>query len=172
MIRHCEPRDLPTIHAIINDAAQAYRGIIPEDRWHDPYMPREELQQEIAQGVGFWGYEEGGELIGVIGLQHLEDVCLIRHAYVLTVHQRRGLGARLLAHLRKLATRPMLVGTWADAVWAIRFYQKHGFRLVSGEEKERLLRKYWSIPERQVETSLVLADESWFDATQREPQTD
>jgi len=150
LIRRCEPSDLPTIYAIINDAAQAYRGVIPEDR---------------CQGVRFWGYEEGGELIGVIGLQHVQDVSLIRHAYVRTEHQRRGVGTRLLTHLRKQATRPMLAGTWADAVWAIRFYEKHGFRLVSQEEKERLLRKYWSIPERQVETSVVLADQSWFDAT-------
>lgn len=167
VIRPCEPCDLLTIHAIINDAAQAYRGIIPEDRWHDPYMPREELQQEIVQGVRFWGYEEGGELIGVIGLQHVQDVSLIRHAYVLTEHQRRGVGTRLLTHLRKQATRPMLAGTWADAVWAIRFYQKHGFRLLSREEKDRLLRRYWSIPERQVETSVVLADQSWFDTLAR-----
>ena len=171
MIRPCEPRDLPTIHAIINDAARAYRGVIPEDRWHDPYMPLAELDREITQGVRFWGYKEGGELIGVIGLQQVGDVSLIRHAYVRTEHQRRGVATELLAHLRKQATRPMLVGTWVDAVWAIRFYQKHGFRLVSQEEKERLLRKYWSIPERQVETSLVLADQSWFDAAQREPQT-
>ena len=171
MIRPCEPRDLPTIHAIINDAARAYRGVIPEDRWHDPYMPLAELDREITQGVRFWGYKEGGELIGVIGLQQVGDVSLIRHAYVRTAHQRRGVGTRLLAHLRKRATRPMLVGTWADAVWAIRFYQKHGFRLVSREEKDRLLRKYWSIPERQVETSVVLADESWFDVAQREPRT-
>jgi len=171
MIRPCEPRDLHAIHAIINDAAQAYRGIIPEDRWHDPYMPLAELQQEIAQGVRFWGYEEGGELIGVIGLQHVQDVSLIRHAYVLTEHQRRGVATELLAHLRKLTLRPMLVGTWADAIWAIRFYQKRGFRLVSREEKDRLLRKYWSIPKRQVATSVVLADQWWFDAAQREPQT-
>ncbi|HUV93281.1 MAG TPA: GNAT family N-acetyltransferase, partial [Anaerolineae bacterium] len=107
----------------------------------------------------------------VIGLQHVEDVSLVRHAYVRTAHQRRGVGTRLLTHLRKQATRSMLAGTWADAVWAIRFYEKRGFRLVCPEEKDRLLRKYWSIPERQEETSMVLADQSWFDAAQREPQT-
>ena len=170
MIRPCEASDFHAIYAIVNDAAQAYRGIIPADRWHDPYMPLEELQHEIAQGVEFWGYEEGGELIGVMGLQRVQDVCLVRHAYVLTAHQRRGVGTRLLAHLRGQARRPMLVGTWAQAVWAIRFYQRRGFRLVSEEEKDRLLRKYWSIPERQVETSVVLADGRWFDAVQREPQ--
>ncbi len=163
MIRLCEPSDLPTIHAIINDAAGVYKGVIPKDRWHDPYMSSEELKQEMTSGVTFWGYEEAGELIGVIGLQHVQDVSLIRHAYVRTEHQRRGVGTRLLTHLRKQATRPMLAGTWADAVWAIRFYQKHGFRLVSPEEKDRLLRRYWSIPERQVETSVVLADRGWFE---------
>ncbi len=163
-IRLCEANDLPTVYAIINDAAQAYKDVIPQDRWHDPYMPLAELQQEIAQGVRFWGYEERGELIGVIGLQHVQDVSLIRHAYVLTEHQRRGVGTRLLAHLRRQATRPMLAGTWADAVWAIRFYQKRGFRLVSPEEKDRLLRKYWSIPARQVETSVVLAQERCYRA--------
>ena len=162
MIRLCEASDLHAIYAIINDAAQAYKGVIPEDRWHDPYMSLEELEREIAQGVGFWGCEEGGELIGVIGLQHVQDVSLIRHAYVRTGRQRQGVSTRLLAHLRTLTAHPMLVGTWADAVWAIRFYQKHGFRLVCPEEKDRLLRKYWSIPERQVETSMVLADERWF----------
>jgi len=167
MIRPCEPRDFDAIYAIINDAAQAYKDVIPEDRWHDPYMPLEELRHEIAQGVRFWGYEEGGELIGVIGLQHVQDVSLIRHAYVRTAHQRRGVATSLLTHLRKLTLRPMLAGTWADAVWAIRFYEKHGFRLVSPEEKDRLLRKYWSIPERQVETSVVLADQSWFDTLPR-----
>ena len=170
MIRLCEASDLHAIYAIINDAAQAYRSIIPEDRWHDPYMPLAELEREIAQGVGFWGYEEGGELIGVMGLQHIQDVSLIRHAYVRTEHQRRGVGTRLLTHLRKQSTRPTLVGTWADAVWAIHFYEKQGFRLVCPEEKDRLLRKYWSIPERQVETSVVLADQSWFDAPQPEPR--
>ena len=167
MIRPCEPSDLPAIYAIINDAAQVYQGVIPADRWHEPYMPLEELQHEIASGVKFWGYQEGGELIGVMGLQQVGDVSLIRHAYVRTAHQRRGVGTKLLAHLRGQTTRPMLVGTWADAVWAIRFYEKHGFRLVCPEEKDCLLRRYWSIPERQVETSVVLAEQSWFDALTR-----
>ena len=167
MIRPCEASDFHAIYAIVNDAAQAYRGIIPADRWHDPYMPREELEHEIARGVEFCGYQEGVELIGVMGLQPVQDVCLIRHAYVRTARQRQGVGSKLLGHLRTLTTRPMLVGTWTDAVWAIRFYEKHGFRLVCPEEKDCLLRRYWSIPERQVETSVVLAEQSWFDALTR-----
>jgi len=168
VIRLCQPSDVPTIHAIINDAAQAYKGVIPADRWHEPYMSLQELHQEMASGVEFWGYGEGSELIGVMGLQQVGDVSLIRHAYVRTDDQRRGVGGRLLAHLLRLTQRPVLVGTWADAVWAIRFYQKHGFRLVSPEEKNRLLGRYWSIPQRQVETSVVLADERWFDEANRE----
>ena len=126
-------------------------------------MPREELRHEMDEGVVFWGYEEAGELIGVMGIQQVQDVTLIRHAYVRTARQNQGIGGRLLSHLRTQTTRPVLIGTWADAVWAIRFYEKHGFRTVSPEEKEHLLRKYWSIPERQIETSVVLADPSWFD---------
>jgi GNAT superfamily N-acetyltransferase len=142
---------------IINDAAQAYKGAIPADRWKEPYMPRDELQHEMDAGVVFWGYEEGGELVGVMGIQHVQDVTLIRHSYVRTARQGQGIGGRLLAHLCEQTTRPLLIGTWADATWAIRFYEKHGFRLVSPEEKERLLKTYWTIPERQVETSVVLA---------------
>jgi N-acetylglutamate synthase-like GNAT family acetyltransferase len=156
------------IYEIINDAAQAYREVIPVDRWKEPYMSKDELRREIDEGVIFWGYEEDGELVGVTGIQHVQDVTLIRHAYVRTAKRNQGIGGKLLAHLRKQTTRPILIGTWADAVWAIRFYEKHGFRLVSSEEKERLLRKYWSVPERQIETSVVLADQKWFDARQRE----
>jgi len=162
MIRKCQNNELGTIYSIINDAAQAYQGVIPGDCWKEPYMPEEELQQEIDDGVVFWGYEEDGDLIGVMGIQHVQDVTLIRHAYVRTSQQNQGIGGRLLSALRQQTDRPTLVGTWADAVWAVRFYENHGFRLVTPEEKDRLLRKYWSISDRQVETSVVLADETWF----------
>ena len=158
VIRLCVDSDFETIYEIINDAAQAYQGVIPADCWKEPYMPREELRHEIDDGVQFWGYEEG-ELVGVMGMQHVQDVTLIRHAYVRTARRNQGIGSQLLIYLRKRTTRPILVGTWADAVWAIRFYEKHGFRLVTGEEKNRLLGKYWSIPKRQVETSVVLAEQ-------------
>ena len=159
MIRQCETDDFETIYEIVNDAAVAYKGVIPADRWHEPYMPREELQHEIDDGVRFWGYEEDGDLIGVMGIQDVQDVTLIRHAYVRTTQRRKGIGGKLLSHLLTLTDRPILIGTWAAATWAIRFYEKHGFRLVSEEEKTRLLKKYWSIPERQVETSVVLTEE-------------
>ena len=161
MIRQCDERDFELIWAIINDGARAYRGVIPEDRWTEPYMSREKLQHEIDEGVVFWGYEESGTLVGVMGIQQVQDVTLIRHAYVRTGSQKRGIGAQLLAHLREMARGPVLIGTWADAVWAIRFYERHGFQMVGSEEKNRLLKTYWSIPERQVETSVVLADSSW-----------
>jgi GNAT superfamily N-acetyltransferase len=155
---------LETIYEIINEAAQAYEGVIPADRWKEPYMPRDELTREIKANVTFWGYEEDGELLGVMGIQDVLDVTLIRHAYVLTARQHQGIGGKLLAQLRETTSRPILVGTWADATWAIRFYEKHGFRLVTPEEKNRLLKKYWSIPDRQIDTSVVLAEEKWFDA--------
>ena len=166
MIRQCDASEVELIYSIINDAAEAYRGVIPGDCWEEPYMSRDELQHEIDQGVVFWGYEQDGELVGVTGIQHLQDVTLIRHAYVRTAKRNQGIGGKLLSSLRQQATRPLLVGTWADALWAIRFYENYGFQLVSWEEKERLLRKYWSIPERQVETSVVLAEQRWFDARQ------
>ncbi len=162
-IRRCEGADLPAIYAIINAAAQAYKGVIPADRWHDPYMDAKELAHEVTAGVAFWGYEEDGVLLGVMGLQRVQDVSLIRHAYVLPERQRQGIGARLLDHLLDITTTPTLVGTWAAAAWAIRFYERHGFRLVTPAEKDRLLRRYWSIPERQVETSVVLADRRWLE---------
>jgi GNAT superfamily N-acetyltransferase len=161
MIRECEPNDVEEILDIINDGAQAYSGAIPPDRLRTPYMSREELFHEIASGVAFWGYIDNGELLGVMGIQEVQDVTLIRHAYVRTNRQGRGIGALLLEHLRRLTTRPVLIGTWADAEWAIRFYRRHGFETVSREEKDRLLKQYWSIPERQVETSVVLADVRW-----------
>lgn len=161
MIRACVDVDFETIHEIINDAAQAYKGVIPADRWKEPYMSKDELRHEIDDGVVFWGYEEDGELVGVMGIQPVQDVTLIRHAYVRTARQRQGIGDRLLDFLLRQTDCPVLIGTWAAAGWAIRFYEKRGFRQVSTEEKNRLLKKYWSIPGRQVETSVVLADENW-----------
>ena len=158
MIRRCTEADIPAIGSIINGAAEAYRGVIPADRWHEPYMPREELEREIAAGVEFWGYEEGAELVGVMGIQNVRDVTLIRHAYVRSKRQRGGIGAALMESLVARTDRPLLVGTWADAHWAIRFYEKNGFRLVSPlAEKDRLLSAYWTIPDRQRDVSVVLA---------------
>jgi len=156
MIRPCTDSDVSNIYAIVNDAAQAYKGVIPADRWHEPYMPLEKLKEEIAAGVEFWGYEDGGQLAGVMGMQPVQDVTLIRHAYVKTQMRNRGIGGKLLKHLLQQLEGRILVGTWKAAVWAIRFYEKHGFELVSEEEKNRLLKTYWDIPERQVETSVVL----------------
>ena len=161
MIRRCDEGDFEAIWTIVNDGAQAYKGTIPADRWTVPYMSREKLRKEVEDGVVFWGYEEGRELAGVMGIQEVRDVTLVRHAYVRTSSQKRGIGGKLLLHLRELASRPMLIGTWADAAWAIQFYQRHGFQLVGGEEKDRLLKRYWSIPERQIDTSVVLADAKW-----------
>ena len=163
MIRPCETHEFEKIHDIIVDAAEAYRGVIPADCWEEPYMSKEELRREIDEGVAFWGYFEY-DLVGVMGIQHVGDVTLIRHAYVRTAKRQRGIGGELLARLSQETTKPILIGTWAAAVWAIRFYEKHGFRLVSVAEKDRLLRKYWSIPDRQIETSMVLADRKWFEA--------
>ena len=162
MIRKCDNNDFEDICSIINDAAEAYNGVIPEDCWKTPYMSREELRHEIEDGVVFWGHEEDGELIAVMGTQRVQSVVLIRHAYVRTVRQNQGIGSSLLSALRIQINRPALIGTWADAYWAIRFYEKHGFQLVSPVEKERLLRKYWSVPDRQIEASVVLADQRWF----------
>jgi len=161
MIRRCDERDLELIWAIINDGAQAYRGVIPKDRWTEPYMSREKLQHETDEGVVFWGYADAGTLAGVMGLQQVQDVTLIRHAYVRTTSQKQGIGAHLLSHLRGLTHGPVLIGTWADAVWAIRFYERNGFRIVPPPVKDQLLRRYWNIPDRQVETSVVLADSTW-----------
>jgi len=158
MIRICRDDERERVFAIVNSAAEAYRATIPPDRWHEPYMPMAELESEIADGVTFWGYEADGELVGVMGIQNVRDVDLIRHAYVMPGLQGRGVGGELIKHLRKIAKRPMLVGTWADATWAIRFYERHGFRLTTPAEKDRLLREYWTIPERQIETSVVLTD--------------
>ena len=159
MIRKSSAEDFEAIFAIINDAAMAYKDVIPDDRWHEPYMSREELASEIEAGVVFWGYEEQGGLIGVMGIQDVQDVTLLRHAYVRTAKRRGGIGGALLEALLKQTTRPVLIGTWAAADWAVRFYEKHGFRQVTTEQKDRLLKRYWSIPERQIETSVVLADQ-------------
>ena len=139
----------------------AYRGIIPADRWHEPYMPEEELRKQVDEGVQFWKYTEGGNIAGVMGIQYKEDVTLIRHAYVRTAERSKGIGSKLLAYLRSIAVTPVLIGTWADATWAITFYLKQGFRLLPKDEKNNLLLKYWTIPDRQVETSVVLASADW-----------
>jgi GNAT superfamily N-acetyltransferase len=157
-IRPCRDDEQAAILAIVNAAAEVYRGVIPADRWHEPYMNATELARELADGVAFWGYEADGALIGVMGIQPVGDVDLIRHAYVLPGNQGAGIGRDLLEHLRALSARRMLVGTWADAEWAIRFYRRNGFELVSPERKTVLLQTYWNIPERQIETSVVLAN--------------
>jgi GNAT superfamily N-acetyltransferase len=162
MIRRSTPADLDAMWAIIDAAAQAYRGVIPADRWHEPYMPMEELRAEIAAGVQFWVMEEGGRIAGVMGIQDKGEVALVRHAYVAPHAQRTGVGTRLLRHVTKQVDKPILIGTWADAAWAIDFYRRNGYALVTFAEKERLLRAYWSIPARQVETSVVLADARWM----------
>lgn len=158
MIRRCIPSDFEAIHEIINDAAQAYRGVIPLDRWHEPYMGTGELSDEIDGGVIFWGFERGGILVAVMGIQDRGEVTLIRHAYVRTQDQGKGIGTALLRHLEGMTEKPILIGTWAATVWAVSFYRKNGYTLVAEEEKNFLLRRYWHIPDRQVETSVVLAD--------------
>ena len=172
MIIECKESDFNTIFEIINDAAQAYKGVIPQDRWHEPYMSLAELKAQIEDGIVFWGLECDGRLLGVMGIQDKGDVTLIRHAYVLSRAQKRGIGKKLLQHLQRMTEKPILIGTWSAASWAVSFYQKNGYMLVSEEEKNRLLRRYWSIPERQVETSVVLANQPWHqdqseDSTER-----
>ena len=161
MIIPCLSEDLATIYDIINDGASAYKGIIPEDRWHDPYMSREELKIQINDGVEFWKYTKEGRILGIMGIQYKGEVTLIRHAYVRTSERNKGTGSKLLHHLLSQSTTPVLIGTWADASWAIGFYQKHGFRLLPTNEKNKLLLKYWTIPARQVKTSVVLASPDW-----------
>lgn len=164
MIRPCAAHEFDTIWTVINDGARAYRGIVPADCLKDPYMAKSELEHEMKDGVVFWGYEDSGELIGVMGIQEVGEVTLIRHAYIRTSVQRRGIGGKLLSHLHKLAKNPLLIGTWADAKWAIEFYEKHGFELLPVERKDRLLPKYWRISQRQAETSVVLASPEWVSA--------
>ena len=159
MIRKCTESDINAIFGIINNAALAYKGVIPGDRWHEPYMSAEEIGHEIKDGVIFWGFEQDGCLAGIMGIQDKGDVALIRHAYVLTRLRRQGIGAKLLRHLEGLTEKPILVGTWKAASWAVSFYEKNGYNPVSDKEKDQLLRKYWSIPERQIETSVVLANQ-------------
>ena len=160
-IRPAGPEDVATICEIINDAAQAYKGIIPADCWHEPYMPMQELESEIGKGVRFYCYRQDSRIMGAMGIQDVKDVTLIRHAYVRTAARRHGIGQALLEHLNRLTKRPVLLGTWKAATWAIRFYEKNGFRLVGTEEKNRLLATYWTIPARQVATSAVLVDSKW-----------
>ncbi len=162
MIRKCAASDFEKIYEIINDAAQSYKGVIPAEYWKMPYMSRDELREELDDGIEMWGYEEDGELVGVMGIQHRQNVTLIRHAYVCTTRQNQGIGGKLLSHLRELTAEPVLIATWSNDVNAIRFYEKHGFRLVSREEGNRLQEKYWSSPEVKINASVVLADENWF----------
>lgn len=159
-IRPCRPEESEDILEVVNEAASAYRGVIPPDRWHEPYMSREELAREMESGVRFRGFYSEGRLLGVMGLQDVLDVALIRHAYVRTPMRRRGIGGRLLAALLAETDRRVLVGTWAAATWAVDFYRRHGFTQVPPDEKDRLLRRYWRIPERQIETSVVLVREA------------
>ena len=168
MIRECTELDFNTIYEIVNNAAQAYKGFIPEDRWNEPYMSLEELRKEIEDGIVFFGLERDGHLLGVMGIQDKIDVTLIRHAYVWRRAQKAGIGKKLLQHLERMTDKPILIGTWAAASWAISFYEKNGYAMVSEEDKNRLLRKYWSIPERQVETSVVLANPKWQSICSRE----
>ena len=163
-IRLCRAADFHAILEIINDAASAYHGVIPPDRWHEPYMSATELRQEIGARVEFWGCEQRGQLVGVMGIQDVDDVTLIRHAYVRTQQRKQGIGARLLAHLRTRTHRPLLIGTWATAAWAIRFYEGRGFRVVSEGERDQLLRRYWTVPPAQIDASVVLVDQRWLDA--------
>ncbi len=156
MIRACTDADISVIEVIINEAARKYQGVIPADCWHEPYMGRTELLAEINAGVRFSGWEDAGSLIGVMGIQKVRDATLIRHAYVLPRHQGRGIGGALLDAFARQSSGQILVGTWADAAWAIRFYQRHGFRLVLMDEKDRLLTTYWKISDRQREMSVVL----------------
>ena len=162
MIIKCDENDFNEIYEIINDASIAYKGIIPADRWHEPYMPKEELEKQIGEAVEFWKYVEDGKILGVMGIQFKGDVTLIRHAYVRTTERKKGIGSQLLNHLTSMSNTPVLIGTWTDAKWAIDFYLKHGFRLLEEQEKNTLLFKYWSVPVRQVETSVVLASQNWI----------
>lgn len=165
MIRKCMDSDFRTIFEIINDAAIAYKGVIPDDRWHEPYMPEEEVRQQIEDGVIFWGIQKDSELVGVMGIQDKGEVVLIRHAYVRTEFRNQGIGKALLRYLESLTEKPILIGTWKAASWAISFYEKNGYVRLSEAETDRLLRRYWSIPERQIETSVVLANRTWINTT-------
>ncbi|MCQ6557675.1 GNAT family N-acetyltransferase [Paenibacillus mendelii] len=158
MIRVCEQHDMETIFIIINDAAAAYENAIPNDCYHTPYMSLEELKSEVNDGVLFWGYESEGELLGVMGIQDKGDVALIRHAYVRTKRRGEGIGGQLLRSIVSQTDKTILIGTWEAAAWAISFYEREGFRVVTSEDKELLLRKYWKVSTRQIETSVVLCN--------------
>ncbi len=165
MIQRCRPSELPVILEIINDAARAYKNVLPPDCWHDPYMPDQELRRDIDQGVEFSGFYDGEHLLGVMGIQHVDHVTLIRHAYTRTAYRRLGAGAALLRHLCATTEEPVLIGTWRAARWAIRFYEQHGFKLVPPSEKDHLLHQFWTVPERQMAESVVLGDQRWFATT-------
>jgi N-acetylglutamate synthase-like GNAT family acetyltransferase len=167
MVTSCEENDLPVVGEIINESAMAYKGVIPADRWHEPYMPLRELESEIARGVRFSVYRRNGVILGVMGVQDVKDVTLIRHAYVRTQCRGYGIGRALLEFMYQQTSRPVLIGAWKAATWAIQFYEKNGFTLVSEDEKNRLLTIYWSIPDRQVEESVVLADQRWRETRSR-----
>lgn len=169
-VRRCRNDERAAIRGVVNTAAEVYRGVIPADRWREPYMPSAELDAELDAGVEFWGYQQDGALVGVMGFQRVRDVDLIRHAYVLPGRQRQGIGAVLLDHLCAMSGRRKLVGTWAAADWAILFYRRHGFELVSRERKAVLLKTYWSIPERQIETSVVLASPAFEPVHDHQPE--
>lgn len=157
MITKCDRKDFTNIYDIINNAAKTYKGIIPKDMWHDPYMSEKELKNQIAEGVEFWSFKDENKIVGVMGIQFKGEATLIRHAYVRTCDRNKGIGSKLLNYLNSISFTPLLIGTWADAKWAISFYQKHKFRLLTKVETNILLQKYWAIPFRQVETSIVLA---------------
>jgi N-acetylglutamate synthase-like GNAT family acetyltransferase len=167
LIRRSVDADLPAMLAIINDAAHAYRGVIPADRWHEPYMPADELAKEIADGVVFWVAENDGQLSAVMGIQDKGAVALVRHAYVAPTTQRTGVGTTMLHYVEKLTDKPILIGTWASASWAVDFYRRNGFTLLPSSESSRLLKTYWSIPARQIETSVVLANGRWMESQER-----
>ena len=168
-IRPATTADHSAILAIINDAARAYKGVIPEDRWHEPYMSAEELTKEMAAGVRFWIAGTDRDVSAVMGIQDKGDVALVRHAYVASTAQRSGLGTKLIRHVESLVDKPILIGTWEAASWAIDFYRRNGFTVVTPDDKDRLLRTYWSIPARQVETSVVLASRRWVETRSSMP---
>jgi GNAT superfamily N-acetyltransferase len=159
----CDAADLQTIFDIINESALAYKGVIPPEAWHEPYMPMEELISEIRNGVTFYGYRVATLLVAVIGVQDIKDVTLIRHAYVRTAYRGQGIGGKVLTYLNQVVKRPVLIGTWKAATWAVRFYEKNGFVLLGSDETNRLLKIYWTVPDRQIEASVVLADQRWRD---------
>jgi GNAT superfamily N-acetyltransferase len=172
VIRPCEAADTTAIFEIINDSAQAYKGVIPDDAWHEPYMSMAELESEIGKGVRFYGCTMAGRMLGVMGIQDVKDVTLIRHAYVRTEHRAHGIGRSLLEYMDQLTERPILIGAWKAATWAIQFYQKNGFALIGEADKNRLLRIYWSVPEHQIRRSVVLANGRWFESVDSAPRSD